>query len=92
VINTLNLFDLAGFESLGTTINGFDTRPLPNATKSILVDYTTDDLCGDDLTDSFQQFQIQGSYPKYPATKVAATQTKPAQGGLRLPNWRVMML
>ena len=39
-----------------------------------------------------QQFQIQGSYPKYPATKVAATQTKPAQGGLRLPNWRVMTL
>jgi hypothetical protein len=31
---------------------------------------------------SFQQFQIQGSYPKYPATKVAATQTKPALGGL----------
>ena len=39
-----------------------------------------------------QQFQIQGSYPKYPATKVAATQTKPTQGGLRLPNWRVMTL
>jgi hypothetical protein len=39
-----------------------------------------------------QQFQIQGSYPKYPETKVAATQTKPALGGLRLPNWRVMTL
>jgi hypothetical protein len=55
VINTLNLLDLAGFESLGTTINGFDTRPLPNATKPILVDYMTDDLCGDDLTDSLDR-------------------------------------
>ena len=55
MINTLNLFDLAGFESLGTTINGFDTRPLPNATKLILVDYMTDDLCGDDLTDSLDR-------------------------------------
>jgi len=39
----LNLFDLAGFESLGTTINGFDMRPLTNATESISVDYMTHD-------------------------------------------------
>ena len=38
VIDTLNLFNLAGFESLRTTINGFDMRPLPNATKLILVE------------------------------------------------------
>jgi insertion element IS1 protein InsB len=36
--------------------------------------------------------QIQGLYPNCPATKVAATQTKPVLGGLSLPNWRVMTL
>ena len=55
MINTMNLFDLAGFESLGTTINGFDTRTLPNDTNLILVDYMTDDLCWDDLTNSLDR-------------------------------------
>lgn len=36
VVDALNFFNLAGFESLWTTVDSFDTRTMPNATASIL--------------------------------------------------------
>jgi hypothetical protein len=36
VVDALYLLNLAGFESLGTTVNGFDKSTTPNATKIIL--------------------------------------------------------
>ena len=42
VIDPLNLLNLTGFESLGTTINSFDMRSLPKATKLILNENQSD--------------------------------------------------